>query len=188
MNKFFYVYSIILIGLSGWGGTMNVNNFNNSLPTLVLEDYFDGETKAWGMVHDRFGNLKRQFSVDIVGQWDGTTLTLNEDFVYADGELDRRVWNIRKVSEGQYVGVADDIIGEAKGTAKGNALNWQYEMNLNISGRDWKVKFDDWLFLQENGVLLNRASIKKFGIELAVVTLSFSQKIDALSRKTVAAE
>ena len=50
------------------------------------------------------------------------------------------------------------------------------------------MKFDDWLFLQEDGVLLNRASIKKFGIELAVVTISFSRNIDALSRKTIAAE
>jgi len=35
------------------------------------------------------------------------------------------------------------------------------------------VQFDDWMYLISERVLINRASMSKFGIELGEVTLSF---------------
>ncbi len=161
--------------LTGCSGTMKPEDFANREPRFVLEEYFEGKTKAWGMFHDRFGKLRREFVVDITGTWDGETLTLDEEFDYADGEKDRRVWTIRKIDDNTYVGTAGDIIGEAQGSLYGNALNWTYDMNLKVGDGTWKVKFDDWMFLQPGGVLLNRASVSKWGFELGVVTLSFSR-------------
>jgi len=154
---------------------MKPEDFAGREPRLVLEDYFEGKTKAWGMFHDRFGNLRREFVVDITGTWDGEILTLDEEFDYSDGEQDRRVWTIKKIDDNTYVGTAGDIIGEASGKTFGNALNWTYSMNLKVGDGTWKVKFDDWMFLQPEGVLLNRASVSKFGFELGVVTLSFAR-------------
>ncbi|MBM3480321.1 MAG: DUF3833 domain-containing protein, partial [Alphaproteobacteria bacterium] len=37
------------------------------------------------------------------------------------------------------------------------------------------VDFDDWMFLQPGGVMLNRARVSKFGIAIGEVTLSFSR-------------
>jgi len=37
------------------------------------------------------------------------------------------------------------------------------------------VRFDDWMYLQSDGVLLNRAKVTKFGVELGTVTLAFSK-------------
>ena len=73
---------------------MNLNNFSNSKPTFTLEEYFLGRTEAWGLFHDRFGNLKRTFKVDIQGTLSEDILTLDEKFVYDDGELDQRIWKI----------------------------------------------------------------------------------------------
>ena len=166
------------MALTGCSGTMKPQDFAGREPKLVLEEYFEGKTKAWGMFHDRFGNLRREFVVDITGTWDGETLTLDEEFDYADGEKDRRVWTIRKIDENTYIGTAGDIIGEATGSLYGNALNWAYDMNLKVGDGTWKVKFDDWMFLQPGGVLLNRASVSKWGFELGVVTLSFARAED----------
>lgn len=166
------------MALTGCSGTMKPQDFAGREPKLVLEEYFEGKTKAWGMFHDRFGNLRREFVVDITGTWDGETLTLDEEFDYADGEKDRRVWTIRKIDENTYIGTAGDIIGEATGSLYGNALNWTYDMNLKVGDGTWKVKFDDWMFLQPGGVLLNRASVSKWGFELGVVTLSFARAED----------
>ncbi|GGB54226.1 hypothetical protein GCM10011505_38990 [Tistrella bauzanensis] len=154
---------------------MNVKDFAGATPHFRLETYFAGHTRAWGMFEDRFGTLRRQFVVDIDGTWNGTELILDERFRYTDGETDRRVWTIRPDGPNGYVGRAGDVLGEARGAAYGNALNWTYRMNLAIGGREVEVRFDDWMFLSEDGVLLNRATVTKFGIELGTATIFFQK-------------
>lgn len=152
---------------------MRIDQFAGKAPRFVLEDYFEGHTRAWGLFEDRFGNLKREFVVDIVGTRDGGKLVLDERFRYADGETDRRVWHITKLDAHSYEGRADDIVGVARGTSRGNALNWSYAMDLKVGDGTWRVNFDDWMFLQPDGVLLNRAEVRKWGLELGTVTISF---------------
>tara|TARA_X000001036_G_C20257810_1_gene634901 strand:+ start:69 stop:644 length:576 start_codon:yes stop_codon:yes gene_type:complete len=180
MFKKLFLFALIFL-ISGCSSNMKTEDFIGQQPRLVLEDYFVGQTKAWGMFHDRFGNLKRQFLVDISGSWDGEMLILDENFVYADGEIDRRIWKITKINNNTYKGTADDVIGVAKGSTFGNALNWTYEMDLKVGGSSYRVKFNDWMYLQPNGVLLNRAEISKWGIQLGVVTLSFQKNNNEVS-------
>ncbi len=158
---------------------MKIEDFAGRTPELVLEDYFLGQTRAWGVFEDRFGNLRRQFDVDITGTVDGDTLTLDEHFTFSDGEKDRRVWTIRRIDENTYEGTADDVIGTARGKVAGNALNWTYQVDLAMGDRSLRVRFDDWLFLQSDGVLINRARVTKWGFEVGQVTLFFRQVDDA---------
>ena len=152
---------------------MNIEKFKGSQPTFLLEDYFEGKTEAWGMFHDRFGNLKRTFKVDITGTLKSDTLTLDEKFLYDDGEQDSRVWTIKILGNNQYSGTASDVVGEAKGISEGNALNWKYKLNLKVGDSTILVDFDDWMFLQDKGVLINRAEVKKWGLNIGVVTITF---------------
>jgi len=163
---------ITLMLLSGCT-TMKPIDFKDAEPRLVLEEYFAGKTRAWGLFEDRFGKVRRQFIVDITGTWDGGELTLDERFQYNDGERDRRVWKIRKTGEHSYEGRAGDVIGIAAGEAYGNALNWRYDMDLKVGDGTLRVHFNDWMFLQTSGVLINRARVSKFGIEIGEVTLAF---------------
>lgn len=156
---------------------MKVEDFDGRTPRFVLEDYFSGETRAWGIVRDRFGNIRRQFTVEMTGEWDGSALTLDEYFVYDDGETDRRTWTVRKLDEHTYQGRAADVIGVASGKSYGNALNWSYTLALPIGGRTWHVDFDDWMLLQPDGVLINRADMSKFGIRLGEIVLFFSKQV-----------
>lgn len=154
---------------------MDIKDFEKASPRLVLEDYFAGKTRAWGIFEDRFGKLRRQFTVDIDGKWNGRTLVLDEHFVYSDGERDRRIWTIEKLTEDRYEGRADDVIGIATGEARGNALNWRYDMDLKVGDSTLRVHFNDWMFLQPDNVLVNRARVTKWGVELGQVTLFFSK-------------
>ena len=172
MSKKIFVFSVVLIVLNGCA-KMKPIDFKNTIPLFVLEEYFEGKTNAWGIFEDRFGNIRRQFSVDITGTWDGKKLVLDEKFIYNDGERDQRIWTIEKINAHTYKGTADDVIGSAQGKAYGNALNWRYHMNLKYGSSTIKVHFDDWMFLQSSGVLLNRAKVSKFGIEIGTVTLAF---------------
>lgn len=154
---------------------MKPTDFANTEPKLAIERYFDGETRASGIFEDRFGRVRRQFTVDITGTVKGDTLVLDERFHYSDGESDRRVWTITKTGPDRYEGRADDVIGAATGEASGNALNWQYDMDLKVGDGTMRVHFNDWMFLQPPGVLINRARVTKFGIEIGQVTLAFTQ-------------
>ena len=175
---------LVLLGLTGCMA-MTSDDFTDKSPKFVLEKYFHGKTRAWGLFEDRFGNVRRQFVVDINGNWDGTILTLDEDFVFDDGEKDFRQWRIKKLNDGTYEGRADDVIGTAKGIASGNSLHWSYVLDLKRDGdSSIKVKLDDWMFLQTGGVLLNRARMSKFGIELGQITISFKRIEDEAARAT----
>ncbi|MGM0560438.1 MAG: DUF3833 domain-containing protein [Pseudomonadota bacterium] len=154
---------------------MKPEDFENKEPRLVLEEYFLGETRAWGIFEDRFGNLRRQFVVDVEGSWDGDTLVLDERFRYADGETDRRVWRLRKIDEHRWEGTADDVQGTGVAEVYGNALNLRYTLALDIGGRTWNVNFDDWMYLMDDGVIINRARVSKLGIELGQATIFFKK-------------
>jgi len=157
---------------------MKTADFKDAEPKLVLETYFSGKTQAFGIFEDRFGNVRRQFTVDIDGIWDGRELVLDERFKYSDNETDRRVWKILKTGENTYEGRADDIIGVAQGDVSGNALNWHYDMDLKVGDGTLRVHFNDWMFLQPSGVLINRARVSKLGIEIGSVTLAFTKEPD----------
>jgi hypothetical protein len=154
----------------------DMKQFENNKPKLDLFSFFEGETIAYGIFEDRFGNLKRQFRVNIKGKTDNNTLTLDEDFLYDDGEKAKRIWTIEKQLNGNgvtYVGKADDIEGKASGSISGNTLNWTYDIYLNIKGSNIKVHFNDWIYQQSDDLAINRAYVSKFGINIGSVTLVF---------------
>jgi len=165
---------VALLTLMGCNG-MDAKQFEEGEPRFVLEDYFQGTTHATGIFVDRFGNLRRQFVVKIEGSWDGKQLTLDEDFFYSDGEKQRRIWRITKIDEHTYEGRADDVVGTATGKTYGNVLNWEYDLNLEVGESIYKVRFNDWMFLQADGVLLNKADVSKWGISIGTVFISFSR-------------
>ena len=100
---------------------------------------------------------------------------LEEDFVYSDGATERRVWRITHHGQGRYTGRADDVIGEAQGQAAGNALRWAYTLRLPVDGKTYDVQFDDWMWLVDDRVMINKATMSKFGFRLGEVTLSFTK-------------
>lgn len=166
---------LCLLTLSGCSA-MTPQDFAGRTPELRIEDYFAGKTRAWGIFEDRFGNLRRDFIVDITGTWDGRELVLDEAFDYSDGEKDRRVWRIVKTGPSTYQGRADDVIGMANGESAGNALRWGYEMKLKVGDGTWDVRFDDWMFLQRDGVLINRANVYRWGFRIGTVSLFFQRQ------------
>ena len=153
----------------------NIAEFSDAPRTLVLEDYFEGKTTAYGVFEDRFGKVRRSFKVDITGTIENDVLTLDERFVYDDGERDTRVWEIDILGDGFYRGTAGDVPDYAEGQVVGNAFNWKYKVDLKVGDSVWNVGFDDWMYLLEDGVLINRAYVTRFGIRIGEVTIAFQK-------------
>ena len=151
------------------------SDYASEKPSLVLESYFNGNLTAHGIFTDRSGKVARRFTVDMKCSWMGDSGVLDEDFTYSDGKKERRIWRLKKIAEGQYVGTADDVIGTAVGQTSGNAFQWKYTLSLPVDGRVYEVQFDDWMYLIDDRVMINKARMSKFGVFLGEVTLVFNK-------------
>ncbi len=163
-----------LLLLGGCSGP-KVQDYAHTQPKLDLFTYFSGETQAYGQFQDRSGVVKRRFKVAITGTVNNDVLTLDERFVYDDGEHEQRVWLIKRLADNLYSGTAGDVIGEAVGHSAGSVFSWRYTLDLPYQDSSIHVKFDDWMFLQSDGVMLNRAEVSKWGFKVGEVTLFFSK-------------
>jgi hypothetical protein len=164
-------------GLSLMSGCASpgILDYAASKPAFDLKKYFNGNLKAHGMFSDRSGKVLRRFVVDMNCSWRGEEGTLDEDFVYDDGEKQKRIWRLKHLGGGRYEGRADDVDGVALGATAGSAFQWQYTLRLPYEGRVIDVQFDDWMFLVDERVMLNRATMSKFGVRLGEVQLSFTK-------------
>lgn len=160
---------------TGCATGQNIAEFSDAPRTLVLEEYFEGQTMAYGVFEDRFGKVRRSFKVDITGTVEDGVLTLDERFVYDDGERDTRVWEIDILDDGAYRGTAGDVPDYAYGQVAGNAFNWKYKVDLKVGDSVWNVGFDDWMYLLEDNVLINRAYVTRFGVRIGEVTIAFQK-------------
>ncbi|WP_349741525.1 DUF3833 domain-containing protein [Roseateles cavernae] len=162
--------------LAGCASAPTPADYAGQTPTLDLRQYFNGPLLAHGVFTDRAGKVQRRFTVDLKGSWQGDEGLLEEDFRYSDGKTERRVWRLRHLGGGRYSGRADDVVGEARGEAAGNALRWSYTLRLPVDGTVYEVDFDDWMYLIDDKVMLNKAQMSKFGVRLGEVTLSFQKR------------
>ncbi len=166
--------------LLGGCATIDVEQYRAEKPVFELRRYFSGTLDGWGMFQDRSGKVIKRFHVVIEARWDGPQGTLDERFTWSDGlaggNPPRRVWILTDLGGGRFVGRADDVVGEARGEASGNALRWRYVLALAVDGKTVHVDFDDWMFLIDERVMLNRSVMSKYGFRLGEVSLSFTPR------------
>lgn len=172
-HRLMVILSAILV--SGCAG-VDVTTYQKEQPELRLEEYFNGTLDAWGMFQKRDGTVVKRFKVVIDAQWAADSGVLDEHFTYSDGTTQRRVWRITKTGSDTYTGQADDVVGIASGRVSGNSLHWIYTLRLPVDDKTYEVQFDDWMYLQEDGVMFNRSTMKKFGFRLGEVTLFFRKR------------
>lgn len=158
-------------------GRPDLEDYAGKQPRIDLVEYFDGATvDAWGQFQDLFGEVQRRFHVVITGSMDGDTLILDERFVYDDGEEKTQIWRIRQTGPDRWEGTANGVIGKATGERSGNAINWRYDFDLPVGDGTWQVNFDDWLWQQDERVVINRAYVSRFGITIGEVIITFVKR------------
>lgn len=142
-------------------------------PAMALEDILTGRTYAHA-VFERGGVLDRGFKVEAIGRWDGEALTLEEYFLYDDGRTDQRTWTFRRTGPSSYVGTAPDVIGAANVEVFGDAAYFDYVVDLEMAdGSTVQVQFQDRLYRVSDETIINRATVKKFGLVVGQVTVVF---------------
>ena len=160
-------------------GSVDVDHYAREKPELELSSFFNGTIDAWGIFQKRDGAVARRFHVVIEASWRSPQEgVLDERFTYSDGETQRRVWTLKRQSDGTWQGTADDVVGVATGKVAGNALRWTYIMRLPVDGKEYLVDFDDWMWQLDDSSMMNRSVMSKFGIDLGEVTLFFKKRTE----------
>lgn len=150
-----------------------------STTPFIIERDLAGASVARGEFR-AINGVRRPFTAQLNGTWDGRTLTLVEDFVFDDGERDRKTWRLERVGPGQYRGAREDVVGEAVGFQDGAVFRLEYNMRLpSANGRGRVVRFRDVMALTENGEVLNDATVGWFGLRVASVSLRIERTVVA---------
>lgn len=142
---------------------------------FALERFFAGRTEAQGTFH-AINGVNRAFKVDLSGRWDGRMLTLVEDFRFADGEKDRKVWRFEKLAPGSYRGTRDDVRGDTLVTINGDTATFSYIVDLDPGAGENLVGFNDTMVLRGDGTVLNTARVSKLGIPVAITRVEFRRR------------
>jgi len=153
--------------------SMRLEDFSQSTPEMVLEEYFNGNLTAYGLVKDRSGKITSTFRAAFVGHWNAEGIgKLEEVFVYDNGTVQEREWTFTPAGQNRYVGTAPDIVGQADLLVNGNTLKMEYVIRVPYKDRMIDLAVTDWLHLQPDGVILNHSYMRKFGLRVAELVIT----------------
>jgi len=163
---------VVLAGCTG----ITVEDYRGAEPKLELESFFQGPLSAHGVVKNRAGRVIRTFNAEIAADWDGDTGTLVEDFVFNDGEEQRRVWTLRRTGPDTYTGSAGDVVGDAELALAGNSLFLDYVLRVPYGDSSIDLRVDDRMYLVSPSVLINESVMSKFGVRVGSLLLVIERR------------
>lgn len=164
-----FITTILLTGCA----SMKIEDFSNTKPEFIPQEYFNGKLRAYGIVKDRSGKIIRSFKGDMIGSWDKNGVgTLDEFFVYDDGEEMKRVWTLKPTSDKKFIATANDIVGESPMIANGNTVMIDYVMRTPYKSSTIDLSVQDWLHLQDEKVIINHSKMKKFGFVVGELVIT----------------
>ena len=170
------LFALMLMLLNACSG-ITPQDYAQKQPKLDIRTYLNGKVLAWGILQDRSDRVTRRFKVDMLGTWEGNKGVLQEYFTFDDGEKSERTWHIEFIDEHNFTANAQDTVGQASGSQYGNAMQMKYTLDLEVSpGTRYNVQLDDWMYLLDEKTLVNKSSIKKFGITFGKLTIFFQKQ------------
>jgi hypothetical protein len=141
-----------------------------------LAAFFAGPSTAFGIFEDRFGTVRRRFTVDMHGAFDRDgAFLLHEQFAYDDGERVERTWRIVPGKKGAFTATAPDVIGVVEGTATLDTVSMDYLHELRIEGRPVVMRFADRIHKLDDGSAFSRTRVSKWGIRIGEVSIFFQR-------------
>lgn len=167
LRALFFVPLLFLIAC----GSVSVNEYADNSPRLVAEEFFDGHLTAHGIVKDRSGKVIRYFNADIKAYWNDGIGTLEEDFIFDDGEAQRRVWTLTPDGDDKYIGTAGDVVGSSEVSVAGNSMFLNYILRVPYGDGSIDIKIDDRMYLVSPTTLMNESVMSKFGFNVGAIQL-----------------
>lgn len=145
----------------------------NEAAHFDLLSYFEGKTVASGVFEGRGGHPKRRFTVELTGRAEGSTLVLQERFLFDDGERQDRTWTLVRGDGQVFTGHCEDSVSKAQGSFEQGRAYLSSELRLKVGSRLVSMQFEDVFYDAGEGSVLNRSTVSKWGIRLGQVLILF---------------
>jgi hypothetical protein len=149
----------------------SVNDYSKNTPQFIPQEFFNGNLSAHGIVKDRSGKVTRYFNATIHAYWKNGVGTLDEKFIFDDGEIQYRTWKLSPATQSKFNATAGDVIGTGKGEFAGNAINLNYILAVKYKDSTINLRVDDWMWLVDSNTVLNESTLTKFGFKVGSIQL-----------------
>ncbi len=159
-------------------GTAAIEDYQGRSPAFAPEAFFDGALTAHGVVKDFSGTAIRHFTADIMGCWSEGVGTLDESFVFDDGEQQTRIWTLTPSGNQTYIGTAGDVIGEGTARWEGNAMFLDYTLRIALEDSTIDVHIDDRMYRISENVVVNESKMRKWGFGVGEILLTLIRHPD----------
>ena len=150
-------------------------DYSGTEPAMDIRRHLDGPIRCEGVLYGPTGRVNSRFIAQMEGRWEGSKGVLDEHFRYTSGNEQHRQWRLTMGNDGNVRAEADDIIGTGIGRQEGASLQLKYRIRLPESAGGWVLDVTDWMYLCENGTIINRSQFRKFGIKVAELVATMRQ-------------
>lgn len=147
-------------------------DYADTAPAFDLRRHLSGPMRCEGVIYGPTGRVSTRFVAEMTGAWDETGGRLAESFRYASGQVQQREWRITPGAGGRFTARAEDVKGEATGEVSGATALMRYRLRLPRESGGWLLDVTDWLYLTEDGVILNRSQFRLYGLPVGELVAS----------------
>lgn len=155
-------------------------------PEFDLRQHLNGPIACAGVIYGPLGRVTSRFTADFNATWDGETGRMTEHFRYDSGTVQDREWTLTLDGAGKITAEAPDLVGPGSGEQLGSGVRLAYRIRLPDSAGGHVLDVVDWMYLLDDGTIVNRSQFRKFGIKVAELVATMHPKTLRAERQEAA--
>lgn len=145
-------------------------------PEFDLRQHLNGPLLCEGVIYGPTGRVSSRFVADFDARWEGNRGVMTEEFRYDSGHTQSRRWDLTLGNDGSIKAEAPDLVGTGSGWQKGSAVKLDYTIRMPEGTGAHVLGVTDWMYLMENGTIMNRSQFRKYGIKVAELVATMRPK------------
>jgi hypothetical protein len=173
---------VTALALAAWAyyrtglGAQNPHRFDASARRFDLREHLNGPIQCEGVIYGPTGRVTSRFVGDFDARWEGNVGTMREEFLYDSGARQSREWRLTVGNDGRIGAEADDVVGRGTGIQAGPAVRLDYRIRLPDDAGGHVLDATDWMYLMENGAIINHSQFRKYGIRVAELVATMRRR------------
>jgi hypothetical protein len=145
-------------------------------PAFDPIEFFTGHVTSWGVEENRAGQPIAIVTTDCEGTADGQGIRMVQELHVGDKPPQTRIWQLSRSGTDTYEATANDMDGQTTGTASGSAFHWRWVLETSPGNSLKNVTMDQWMYRMDDGSVMIRTVVTKFGIRLVEVSELFRKQ------------
>lgn len=153
-----------------------LQDFEGQGPYFDIREELKGDILCEGVIYGPLGKISSRFVADMQVQWEGNVGRMTEKFVYDNGDIQDRAWTLTVGNDGSVKAHAEDVVGTGTGQINGPSFLMHYKLQLPEASGGHVLNAVDWMYMVENGSIINRSQFRKYGIKVAEIVATMRRK------------